>query len=416
VQCKAQCTPYNQDDGDSEGCEGWCKVASSHCTRRARVKPVRPPFLHSSAHKRSTRKTAHAGPYCKCKGCDLCAGRCLPWCSTKADCGSDACKGCELCAENSQCEPWCLEQHCGQGACAGCAACIALGERVACDSGLVNDVGYEMCSSWCKESFKTEHCSHCACRGCLYCEPTLAFDSGRECAPFNSEDSHTMRCEGFCSEELFDLHCDLCKCKACDFCPTRLETSIPCRPLSADDSSTVKCELFCAPQHASAHCALCKCGGCAFCFDSAGSATAPGGTGAELPPVSDSLSEAAQAHVLKTIQQARLSLGEPDAAARPPAEPDGSSRGESSRPKEMKGAGSAAATGGAAAARVERQEPREPLETASALAPRSDEGKASESARGLPKSSWEHQPGGGRDIEGGAGGCVGAVYILIRRG
>lgn len=214
----------------------------------------------------------------------------MPWCSKPSDCTSNGCKDCALCklspGLSKACEPWCSRPNCRKEACSGCGFCESLGDVIACDSDMPNDMSYEECAKWCNAGHSSEHCKFCACRACTYCEHAsgLVRESGKPCPPQQEGDSETMRCESFCRESHRDTHCDVCKCKACPFCPLRLDTGVTCplAPAGAralprsdaalgvsvnadEDSATLRCEPFCSLANVATHCLLCKCAACSFC-------------------------------------------------------------------------------------------------------------------------------------------------------
>ena len=102
VAQRQACTPRDAADLTFAACESWCGTGSYNCA------------------------------FCKCKSCGTCP-RCLPWCSTPADCASKACQTCGMCGGGTElirCADWCRSKHCdanqpNHDMCADCTICGA---------------------------------------------------------------------------------------------------------------------------------------------------------------------------------------------------------------------------------------------------------------------------------------------------
>ena len=86
----------------------------------------------------------------------------------------------------AQCEPWCAsnDEHLRWCKCRSCSfarerleqgsACSYTEDTTPCHSSEANDLPFESCSKWCKETYADAHCNMCACKACGFCKAALA--------------------------------------------------------------------------------------------------------------------------------------------------------------------------------------------------------------------------------------------------
>ena len=89
-RCRSLCTPHDGDDDDFESCQGWWYVRMSN--NKINSGPlgllrVAPNLVFVRSLSQCTQQARELSlPLCKCKGCDICRERCMPWCTSSTDC------------------------------------------------------------------------------------------------------------------------------------------------------------------------------------------------------------------------------------------------------------------------------------------------------------------------------------------
>ena len=163
----------------------------------------------------------------------------------------------------------------------------------------------EKCQSWCKESYKKDHCKKCDCIACTFCSgpgpagTMLPVPQHHKPAPTCAvPGKEAAACALWCKEGHASSHCDQCACSQCKFCSyapgpagpalgSQPAPSLPkpaaapekvkhvAGPCTTDPTKKQTCAKWCNTAHPRDHCAKCDCQDCEFCY--APSTTASGG-------------------------------------------------------------------------------------------------------------------------------------------